>query len=111
MLVHQATPDEWAGELARLWPDAPQVSDPGGELYARYGVARGGWREMFGWRAWRRGVSSFIGGNRVGLKGDADGWTLPTVVVVRGGRVVWRRDGAFAGDLADPAEIVATLDT
>lgn len=101
VLVHQGTDDEFDTVLRPLWPDAEAVSDPHGALYRAWSVERGGWREMFGLRAWLAGIPAFLRGNRIGWKGKADGWTLPTIVQLRNGEVVWEHRGTHAGDHPD----------
>jgi hypothetical protein len=99
-LIHQGVPDQsdaWFGHLGTFDGRLRSVSDPDAVLYRSYGVERGGWRAMFGLRAWRRGISAFFRGHLIGRKvGDA--WTLPTVLVVRNGEVVWSHRGEHAGD-------------
>lgn len=107
LLVHQATPAEYDETLAPLWPEADHVSDPEATLYARYGVQRGGMREMFGLRSWRAGIPAFFKGYRIGWKGKADGWTLPTAIMLRNGQTIWEHRGTHAGDQPDFAEAAA----
>jgi hypothetical protein len=111
VLVHQGTEEEFDAVLRPLWPDAEAVSDPDGELYRRWNVERGGLREMFGLRSWLAGVPAFLRGNRIGWKGKADGWTLPTIVRLRSGQVVWEHRGTHAGDHPDLDALRATLVT
>ncbi|MEM9204298.1 MAG: hypothetical protein AAGC53_21870 [Actinomycetota bacterium] len=108
MYVHQ-------GLLAddRTWfpiddPDVVAIEDPDAQLYRAFEIRRGGWREMFGLRAWRRGVVSFLKGNRIGRK-VGDGWTLPTIVGIRDGSIVWRHDGGHAGDHPDVGTIPTAM--
>jgi hypothetical protein len=83
---------------------ATAITDPGLVLHRALGVPRGGWREMFGTRAWRAGVRAAARGKFIGAK-VGDGWTLPVWVVLDGDEVTWRWIGAHAGDRPDPAEI------
>lgn len=108
VLVHQSSDAEYDRTLADLWPDAERVSDPGAEWYAAFDVRRGGWREMFGWRSWRAGVPAFLRGNRIGWKGAADGWTLPSAFRLRRGVVVASHRGRHAGDQPRLAEMIAS---
>ncbi len=105
ILVHQGSVEEFDRTLRPLWPDAEAVSDPGAELYAAWSVQRGGFREMFGLGSWRAGIPAFLRGNRIGWKGKADGWTLPTIVRVQNGKVVWEHQGTHAGDHPDLCEL------
>lgn len=47
----------------------------------------------------------FLGGDRIGARGRADGWTLPTMVRIRNGKVVWEHRGTPAGDHPDLAAL------
>ena len=83
-----------------LDPDAVAIADPDGELYRDFSIERGGWREMFGLRAWRAGIRATMKGHMINRKiGDA--WTLPTVFAVRAGRIVGEFRGEHAGDLPE----------
>ena len=101
VLVHQGSDDEFDQTLRPLWPEAAAVSDPDASLYAAWSVERGGFRAMFGLRSWLAGIPAFLRGNRIGWKGKADGWTLPTIVRLRAGEVVWMHRGTHAGDHPD----------
>lgn len=81
-------------------PRVRAISDPTGGLYAAFGVARGGVREMFGAASWRCGVRAIAEGHFISRK-IGDPWTLPTLVLVEDGRVRWRHDGRHAGDHPD----------
>ena len=84
------------------------IEDPDAELYRAFEIRRGGFREMFGLRAWIRGIVAFLRGNRIGRK-VGDGWTLPTVIGIDGGSIVWRHDGEHAGDHPDLGTIPASM--
>jgi hypothetical protein len=100
ILVHQGTVADGDELIARLWPTARAVADPEGRLYLAFGVPRGGGLEMFGPRSCLAAVRAVAKGNGVGRKvGDA--WTLPTLVALEGGRVVWEHRGTHAGDHPD----------
>lgn len=85
-------------------PNVVAIEDPEAELYRAFAVRRGGMREMFGLRAWRRGLAAFSRGHVIGRK-IGDGWTLPTIVVIEARHVIWRHDGEHAGDHPDVATI------
>lgn len=101
VLIHQGSDEEFDHTLRPLWPSAEAVSDPEASLYAAWSVERGGFRAMFGLRSWLAGIPAFLRGNRIGWKGKADGWTLPTIVRLRAGTVVWSYRGSHAGDHPD----------
>lgn len=105
VLIHQGSDEEFEHTLRPFWPDAEAVSDPAATLYTAWSVERGGFRAMFGLRSWLAGIPAFLRGNRIGWKGKADGWTLPTVMRVRNGEVVWSHRGTHAGDHPDLCEL------
>ena len=80
------------------------IADPEQVLHAAFDVPRGGWREMFGLRAWAAGVQATRRGKFIGAK-VGDGWTLPVWTVLDGDRVRWRWVGTHAGDRPDPNHI------
>ena len=97
-------PDEGAAFLEPMWPGAAAIADPDKVLYDAFGVERGGMREMFGLRAAACGIRADAKGNYIGRK-QGDPWTLPAFVLVEGDSVVWRHDGAHAGDHPEWAQI------
>ncbi len=101
ILVHQNPAEEYDTTLEPLWPNADHVADPQAELYQRFAVQRGGMNEMFGLRSWLAGIKAFLRGHRIGSKGNADGWTLPTVIWFENGTVVREHHGQHAGDHPD----------
>jgi hypothetical protein len=90
----------------RLFPGAVAVADPEAALFAAFEVERGGMLQMCGPDAWRCGLRAARQGHRIGRK-IGDPWTLPTIVAVRGGHVVWEHRGRHAGHHPDVAEIPA----
>lgn len=105
VLIHQGSDAEFDHTLRPLWPAAEAVSDPSASLYAAWSVERGGFNAMFGVRSWLAGIPAFLRGNRIGWKGKADGWTLPTIIRVRDQHVVWTHRGTHAGDHPDLCEL------
>ena len=88
----------------RLVDDVEAIADPDAELFDLFGVERGGMREMFGMRAWFRGVQALSRGHVVNRKiGHA--WTLPTVFAIEAQRIVWVHRGENAGDHPDVRSI------
>lgn len=102
--MYQGRPDQSDLFFARLDPDAIAIADPAAELYRRFDVERGGWREMFGLRAWAAGVRATLRGHTINRK-IGDPWTLPTVVAVDEGAIIWGHRGRHAGDHPDVAAI------
>ena len=92
----------------RLDPGAVAIADPDAELFEAFGVERGGMRAMFGLQAWRAGLRAVSQGHMINRK-VGDPWTLPTVLAVRDGAVVWEHRGEHAGDHPDVASIPQLL--
>lgn len=95
--VYQGTPAQSAMFFDKLDPGSTAIADPDRRLYRRFGIRRGGLREMFGWRAWVAGAKAALDGHTINRK-IGDPWTLPTVLAVRNGSIVWSYRGAHAGD-------------
>jgi hypothetical protein len=108
VFVHQGSTEQgqqYFGEFDTL---VRAIADPTGELYSAFRIERGGMREMFGLRAWRRGIAAFFKGHFIGRKvGDA--WTLPTLFLIDDGHIVWEHRGAHAGDHPDVDAIAAAV--
>ncbi|MEO1056797.1 MAG: hypothetical protein AAFY28_07775 [Actinomycetota bacterium] len=79
---------------------AVAIADPEQVFHRAFAVPRGGWREMFGLRAWVAGVRATLRGKFIGAK-VGDGWTLPVWMVLDGDQVQWRWVGTHAGDRPD----------
>lgn len=109
VFVYQGTVEQGPMFFGSLFPGARALADPEGRLYAAFGVERGGFREMFGLRSWRCGLQAARQGHFINRK-VGDPWTLPTVLVVRDGAVVWTHRGEHAGDHPDVAAIPRALE-
>lgn len=97
--------EEGADFLESLWPGARGIADPDNHLYDTFQVGRGGLKEMFGPGAVACGIRATLKGNSIGRK-HGDPWTLPVFVLMDGNSVVWRHDGAHAGDHPQWSEIM-----
>jgi hypothetical protein len=102
--VYQGTVDQGPMFFERLHPDAVAIADPDAELFERFGIERGGLRAMFGARAWRAGLRAVREGHMINRK-IGDPWTMPTVVAVDDGHIVWEHRGDHPGDHPDVADI------
>lgn len=103
--VFMASPDEGRTFLDAHTPADRRgavrgIADPERTLHEAFAVPRGGWREMFGLRAWAAGVRATARGKFVGRK-VGDGWTLPVWALLDGDETTWRWDGVHAGDRPD----------
>lgn len=108
VFVYQGTTEQGPMFFDRLFPGARAIADPGGDLYASFGVARGGLKEMFSPAAFRCGITAARQGHRIARK-VGDPWTLPTVFAVRDRAIVWEHRGDHAGDHPDVAAIPGLL--
>lgn len=78
--------------------DLPRFSDPDCRLYRAFELKRGGWRELFGWKVWSRGLrAGLLGGHGVGAI-DGDSFRMPGVFLIRDGRIVKEYRHASAAD-------------
>lgn len=109
VLVHLS--DE---EQAALWladtglADLPRISDPARELYASFGLARGGLSQLFGPRVWWRGLRAAMAGHGVGrLQGD--GLQMPGAFLVRDGKVRMAYRHRSAADRPDYVELATSM--
>ena len=97
LFVYQGSADQGPMFFDEHIGDVEAIADPDGALYAALDVRRGGVREMFGFRAWMRGLRAVTKGHFVNRK-IGDPWTLPTIVALRDRQIVWEHRGTYAGD-------------
>ncbi|MEM7288672.1 MAG: AhpC/TSA family protein [Actinomycetota bacterium] len=108
VFVYQGTADQGPMFFDGRADDVEAIADPDATLHASFAVRRGGLREMFGLRAWRRGLTAVRRGHFINRK-IGDPWTLPTVIAVADGRIVWQHRGRHAGDHPDVSAIPQLL--
>lgn len=101
--MHQGTVEQGAG-LFGEHEGLDSIADADGDLFALFAIERGGLREMFGLRAWARGLQALSKGHFIGRK-VGDPWTLPTVVAIDDGTIVGEYRGRHAGDHPDVASL------
>lgn len=106
LYVVQADVGGWTRVFSRRHPAARAVCDVDAALFRAFGVERGGVREMFGAPVVACGVRAAAKGHVVG-RPVGDVRTLPTLVLVRDGRVVAEHRGRHAGDHPDLARLAA----
>ena len=104
VFIHQGTAEQDLEHFGALPEPMRSVADPDGTIFKAYKVERGGMREMFGLRAWRRGLQAALRGHFIGRK-VGDPWTLPTVIAVKDHQIVWEHRGSHAGDHPDVRRI------
>lgn len=91
-----------------LWPEARAVSDPDTELYATFGLERGGVGQLFGPSVWVRGVGALLEGHGIG-RPVGDPLMMPGTFLVDGGRVIWSHVAEHAGDHPDYEDVPRIL--
>jgi hypothetical protein len=104
LFVHQGDRTQ-GNELLSGHPEARAIADPRRRLYSAFGVERGSAVEMFGPAVWRCGARALGKGHGIGPR-VGDGWTLPTLVLVRDGRIAWEHRGRHAGDHPNLTELL-----
>lgn len=109
VLVHLGTEEE-----AELWlrgsglEDLPRIADPTRRLYASFGLARGGFLQLFGPRVWWRGLRAGLAGHGVGrLQGD--GFQMPGTFLVRDGKIRKAFRHRSAADRPDYVALAAAM--
>lgn len=70
-------------------PGAVHISDPTCDFYAKFGLVKGNFTQLFGLQSWIRGFqSAVVEGNGVGYKQVGDGFQMPGVFVVSEGKII-----------------------
>ncbi len=68
-------------------PDVEHISDPDCEYYSALGLVKGNFKQLFGLSSWIRGFEAgIIEGHGIG-KQMGDGFQMPGVFIVQGGRI------------------------
>jgi len=100
-LVHMGTPMDGTVTFDRYeLGDVHHFSDPQCVLYRSFGLSRGSFSQLFGWRVIRRAIQAARKGHGVGgLKGD--GFRLPGAFLLDHGRIVAAHRGVDAADRPD----------
>lgn len=99
VLVHMLQSGEEIDYLGHH-SDIPRIADPRCELYRAFGLGKGGFRELFGFHVWWRGIISVFKGCGVGhLAGD--GLQMPGAFVFHNGKIISSQPAKTAADLPD----------
>lgn len=106
--MHQGTVEQGEALLAKLWPDAPAISDPERELYAAFGLGHGRVGQLLGPATWLAGLRALLKRHFVGLP-VGDPLTMPGAFLVEGGRVFWAHPFDHAGDQPRTPELVSAV--
>jgi hypothetical protein len=104
LFFFQGTPTEGRAFLRRYWPGVRAVADPTAELYAAFGIERGGLAKNLGPKVWQARRRALDKGHRNGRR-SGDVWRMPGVMLTRGDRIHWAHDVRHAADHPDLAEV------
>ncbi len=107
-VVHQSEEAEAAAVFERYGLEAQRVSDVHRQLYRAFGLGRGTFGELFGWRVVQRGFGAWRHG--VGML-QGDGFQMPGVFGVRDGEVIEQQVCAHAGERMDLERFLVSLQT
>ena len=83
------------------------ISDPECRYYAAFGLVKGSFNQLFGLKNWLRGIEVTVKGTPVSLKQIGDGFQMPGIFMIRGGRVVDSYIHKSAADRPDYDNIIS----
>lgn len=89
--MHQGSVNSGRRFFNRFWPEARAVSDKGAELYAEFGLIRGGNKELFSLPVWGHALRAISKGAFVGKPQD-DVYLMPGAFLVSHKTIVWEHD-------------------
>lgn len=102
-VVHLGPPGDPDGFFKRyqLGDDVVRISNPECTLFRAFGLMRGRFRQLFGWRVWLRGFkSAILAGNGFG-KLVGDGFQMPGAFLLDNGKIVAEHRHKNAADEPD----------
>lgn len=93
----------------KLGDDVIRISNPECTLFRAFGLMRGHFRQLFGWRVWLRGFqSAILAGNGFG-KLVGDGFQMPGAFLLEDGKVVAEHRHKNAADEPDYWQIACKV--
>lgn len=93
----------------QLGDDVIRISNPECTLFRAFGLMRGDFRQLFGWRVWLRGFqSAILAGNGFG-KLVGDGFQMPGAFLLENGKVVAEHRHKNAADEPDYWQIACKV--
>ena len=107
ILVHMST-EEIASKYFEKYhlEDLPRVSDPECRFYRHFGLSKGTFNQLFGFRSWIRGIEAgIIKGYGFGRQ-IGDGFQMPGVFLISKGRVLSEYKHKYASDKPDYLSMV-----
>ncbi len=107
VLVHMST-EEIAVNYFQKYDllDIDRISDPECHLYKEFGLLKGTFNQLFGFRSWVRGIEAgVIKGYGFGLQ-LGDGFQMPGVFLLRKGKIASEFRHKYASDKPDYMKLV-----
>lgn len=106
VFVHMMS-ESYAEEIFNVYdmPDIDHISDPAQQLYRHFGLERGTWSQVFGFKVWLRFfMAGLFKGHLVGpLRGD--GFQMPGVFLYQNNKVIRAYRHKFASDKPNYLEL------
>lgn len=112
VLVHMSTEDRAIKYFQRYnLTNVISISDPECQYYRDFGLMKGTFNQLFGFRSWFRGIEAgLIKGYGFG-KQLGDGFQMPGVFVVKEGKIISEFRHKFASDKPNYKEMVDCYST
>lgn len=107
VLVHMST-DEVADKYFQRYDliDVARISDPECKYYKEFGLLKGTFNQLFGFRSWFRGIEAgVIKGYGFGMQ-LGDGFQMPGVFLIRSGMIITEFRHKYASDKPDYLKMV-----
>lgn len=104
LFFFQGSVTEGRAFLRRYWPGLRAVADPQGDLYAGFGIGRGGLLKMFGPGVWAAKSRAEAKGHGNGER-SGDIFRMPGVFLAGGGKILWAHEYRHAGDAPDYEDV------
>lgn len=112
VLVHMSTEDRASKYFQRYnLQDVINISDPECQFYRDFGLMKGTFNQLFGFRSWFRGIEAgLIKGYGFG-KQLGDGFQMPGVFVIKEGKIISEFRHKFASDKPNYKKMVGCFST
>lgn len=110
ILVHMST-EEIASKYFEKYnlKDVTRISDPECKFYTQFGLSKGTFNQLFGFRSWIRGIEAgIIKGYGFGLQ-IGDGFQMPGVFLINKGKIITEFKHKYASDKPDYLKMVGCV--
>ncbi len=107
VLIHMSTEDIATNYFQKYdLLDVDRIADPDCHLYKEFGLLKGTFNQLFGFRSWVRGIDAgVIKGHGFGMQ-LGDGFQMPGVFLVRKGKIASEYRHKYASDKPDYMKLV-----